>query len=57
MLSEGRLHGGVQLVVMVTGAVAVTALGAGVVGRFLQPQQHVHLGKETERERQRQRNS
>lgn len=28
---------------MVTGAVAVAALRARVVGRFLQPQQHVHL--------------
>lgn len=45
--SESRLQGGVQLVVMVTGAVAVAALRAGVVGRFLQPQQHVHLQTQT----------
>lgn len=31
--------------------VAVVALGAGVVGRLLQPHQHVHLGREQERER------
>lgn len=31
--------------------VAVVALGAGVVGRLLQPHQHVHLGREREHER------
>lgn len=30
--------------------VAVIALGAGVVGRLLQPHQHVHLGREGEHE-------
>ncbi|TNN54165.1 hypothetical protein EYF80_035593 [Liparis tanakae] len=42
-VSQRRLQRGVQLVVVVTGAVAVAALRAGVVRRLLQPQQHVHL--------------
>lgn len=53
--SKRRLQWGVQLLVVVTGAVAVAALRAGVVCRLLQPQQHVHLqsteawhGKKTE---------
>lgn len=43
--SQSGLQGRVQDVVMVAVAVgvAVIALGAGVVGRFLQPHQHVHL--------------
>lgn len=45
LVSQCRLERGVQLVVMVTGAVAVAALRAGVVGGLLQPQQHVHLKK------------
>lgn len=47
-LSQSRLQRGVQDVVVMAVAVgvAVIALGAGVVGCFLQPHQHVHLGKE-----------
>lgn len=43
--SQSGLQGRVQDVVMVAVAVgvAVIALGAGVVGRLLQPHQHVHL--------------
>lgn len=46
--SQRGLQGRVQDVVAVAVAVgvAVIALGAGVVGSFLQPHQHVHLGKE-----------
>lgn len=47
-LSQSRLQGRVQDVVVMAIAVGVTviALGAGVVGRLLQPHEHVHLGKE-----------
>lgn len=46
--SQSRLQGRVQDIVVMAVAVgvAVIALGAGVVGSFLQPHQHVHLGKE-----------
>lgn len=48
-LSQSRLQRGVQDVVVMAVAVgvAVIALGAGIVGCFLQPHQHVHLRKKS----------